>query len=225
MSRNPLLTTALLASAALAAPETLAIELSYDDTSLRENIPGTTFETSNVLPVAGDPASGAIARSLILPDLTPIAGEAQVASATLTLTKAFTWNGSGAGEHTVNLVAIDSSWAVDSATWNSQPAYGDVIASFLADIDDSSLTTYQVDLTSLVNDWLAGSKTNYGFALIVADEDLVFRGNAYYSEDEANAGYAPVISIVVPEPGAMSLLAAGGLLLLHRRRVACRTGE
>ena len=195
------------------------ILLSFDDTSVRENDPLVNFRAFGELPIAGSD-TGFKARSLILPDLSPITTP-QIAQATLTLTKIGTWNQRSPfpTNHVINVVPVTSSWSLNTVTWAAQPTYGALVSATSASTSDPHFTTYNFDVTPLVNQWLAGTVTPRGLALIVATEGS-HHGNQYGAEESAND---PVLTVVVPEPaGAAGLLgmvcAAASLRSRARRR-------
>ena len=69
-------------------------------------------------------------------------------------------------------------------------------------------TTYDLDVTSIVQGWVNGSNDNNG--LVLFGTTAAFQG----------AGFENITLNVVPEPATMSLLALGGLAILRRRRKA-----
>jgi len=66
--------------------------------------------------------------------------------------------------------------------------------------------TVEVDVTTIVKDWVLGNTTNQGFVL-------------FGSNDNQGIGVlTPELETVVPEPGSLALVGLGGLCLLRRRR-------
>jgi hypothetical protein len=139
--------------------------------------------------------------------------------------------------------------ATGDATWNdafysstSWTAAGGDYVSGASDRGDASvgtsLTTYSWSSSAMVADvqnWLDNPSSNFGWLLKNADETDSADFRAFWSAQGA-ANYlaanpsnplgvaAPVLIVtyVVPEPGCLALLAAGGLLPLMRRRLPHR---
>lgn len=114
---------------------------------------------------------------------------------------------------TIRLQDITSDWTVAGFNWNTQPTVG----SFLTDTTVSTAGTwYSFDITSLVQQWVNDSSSNYGIRLSSPDDAQV----KFISNDATtgNEGYRPYVS-VTPEPGRTVLLAAAfGLVGLRRHR-------
>jgi hypothetical protein len=71
-------------------------------------------------------------------------------------------------------------WSEDSLTWNNKP---DVAAPFDVVANVAALGPLTCDATGLVQDWLAGTKQNHGFALTNPTERLI----GMYSFEAADA--------------------------------------
>jgi hypothetical protein len=115
-------------------------------------------------------------------------------------------------------------WSAATLTWVNKPAYGDVVD---AHPDIASLGLIWCDVTSLVAQWAAGVRPNYGFALTNPTERLI----GFYSFDatgvernlrpslviETGVGGVPVEAVPEPGPaaGCAALLALG---VLWKRR-------
>jgi hypothetical protein len=118
-------------------------------------------------------------------------------------------------------------WDAETLTWVDKPAYGDVVD---AQPDITSLGLIWCDVTSLVAQWVAGVRPNYGFALTNPTERLI----GFYSFDatgvernlrpslviETGVGgvVPPIPPESVPEPGAAAALVASCALLARWMR-------
>ena len=109
-----------------------------------------------------------------------------------------TWDDSGAAD-TVPLFA----WAANSADQQTLVSATNVGA--------ENHGTYSIDVTSIVNDWIAGTNDNNG--LVLFHETLVYQGAGLDS---------PQLNVTIPEPAtlALLLLALGAVGLRRLRRAA-----
>jgi hypothetical protein len=109
-------------------------------------------------------------------------------------------------------------WNAATMTWVNRPAYGDPVDVFP---NVTTLGLIYCDVTSLVAEWAAGVRLNYGFALTNPTERLI----GFYSFDATTIDRDLRPSLVietavgVPEPGAAAGAAALlALAALHIRR-------
>ncbi len=126
------------------------------------NAPGTNFNNS-LLVVTNDlnPPAGDIWRSLIQFDVSSIPPGSRVSSAFIELiTSAITGTVTDFG---LNIFPILGTWAEAAVTWNTQPDRGPVSAyGLLSSVANGKVT---IDITDLVNQWVAGTLTNNGMML------------------------------------------------------------
>jgi hypothetical protein len=92
-------------------------------------------------------------------------------------------------------------------------------------LPDNGQAGYTLDVTQLIKDMLDNG--NNGFALVMTNATWPHNDAPYFRESEidttwnlkANGGErSPELSITVPEPASMSLLALGSLLVIRRKR-------
>lgn len=165
--------------------------------------------------------------SLVQFDLSSIAGLGVAASdvTTAKLKLRSTGNGLGGGlpsasfPVTVDLAAVTSTWDESTVTWNSRPSAGGMLTSASV-VDATSLVEF--DVTSLVQNWLDGTWTNFGMQLSQALEVVNGSGQrvgATFVGASGNALDRPILEITtVPEPTGLFLLATAGLMALRFRK-------
>lgn len=118
--------------------------------------------------------------------------------------------------------------SADVATLNAS------LAAEIARISVAADGIYSWDITSLVNDWITGAESNYGFAITGrfdslsdpdGDGDLNLYNNYFVSSgpytDAPHSGFGPRISpSVIPVPAAVWLMGSGllGLVAVARRK-------
>jgi len=82
------------------------------------------------------------------------------------------------GNVPVKMYYIRESWYESSVTWNNKPQYKLLSGKITGLIDTITVSTtgwHYWDATSLVEDWIDGTKTNYGVAFeSFQDEDFIF---------------------------------------------------
>jgi len=105
---------------------------------------------------------GEIVRSLIQFNLTRIAPQATVYSATLRLYLFSSYDYPGYSIP-ISPYRIPPPWAVDNVTWNSQPSYAESYpATWITHMDWG---WHSFDVTDLVRSWVAGTYPNHGLML------------------------------------------------------------
>lgn len=161
------------------------------DATIAEVDPGTNFGDSgdglladNV--VTGgtqgtfDPDdSGEEYNGLIKFDLSSIPENASITSATLKLRAS---NKSNENGQTISVKPVSESWSESGVTWNSRPSYASEVSSYSA-----ACWNCELDVTSLVSDWKAGSRGNYGLSLDPQSTDF-------------NVGYLATENSTTPPP-------------------------
>jgi len=122
-------------------------------------------------------------------------------------------------------------WDEMTLTWDNQPALdptieASVVIPMPARFPFISEREVSLDITDLYMGWRSGARENYGL-VYRQDQEFVANGVANYvhTSDHADEALWPRLEIdyeavdpVVPEPATLSLLAAGVLGILARRR-------
>jgi hypothetical protein len=145
-------------------------------------------------------------RSPIQFDLGRVPHGAQIRSATLEL---YRFSGTQDAAGLVNLHAINRSWVEGdnnggtgpgvtwdlrdlSVPWNTAGGDYDATPSASIPIDASADTWYSADVTSLVQQWVNGSRDNHGMMLVAGDNNVRAE---FRSSDEANAALRPKLTL------------------------------
>lgn len=190
----------------------------WDDTFLVSSNPALPYGRFSVLRAGDD--EGAVAYvALVKPNLLVFPAEVQVMSATLRVYQ----YGRG-GEKTLSAFAMRRDWSELGATWDG-PAEGLAWAApgarSAADREQTPFAAVRVnggsqwlsfDITTLLQDWLAGRRANYGVAIesssgpyhVLQSVDWVWgTGSAFPREDTL----VPYIEYVVTGPGGPAAVA------------------
>jgi hypothetical protein len=201
------------------------------DTKMRSNVPTTNDGTLNTLGVGENNASAQIIRSLVQFDLSSIASNATINSATLSVFE----QGTDLTDNTRSFDVFRTlrAWTETGATWNTYDGTNNWTTAGCGgagtDYNSTSLgsvslpnppaaegTQYDVTLnTALIKELIDGTMTNNGFILKMQTETNDLH-NLYSREASgAQAGYKPVLTIDYTIPGGAivatrALLGVGG---------------
>jgi hypothetical protein len=147
---------------------------------------------------ANFPTSGQFQRIMIRFDLSQYAGEA-ADSAILQLTRFFSCPSSGTTAATI--YAIDVPW--DEASWDftQHISYDEASAVpvLFSGEGGNAVAQFELDLTDLMNQFLAGSRPNYGI-VIQANANQKF--SKFYSREYPDATARPALQLNIPEVNA-----------------------
>lgn len=132
-----------------------------EDAYVYEGSPTTNYGAAGIL-VTGRDGTGAFYkyRSLLKPDLTSISGPVQKAVLWIynqTISSSGFPNANQIGAHKVT-----AAWSGGTVNWSTQPAHDPVAVGTVTLYGEG---WYGIDITTLVNQWLAGSVTNHGILL------------------------------------------------------------
>jgi hypothetical protein len=117
--------------------------------------------------------NGEIVRSLVAFDIGGLPAGQTITKATLRLRLLSSWD-YPATPRTITTYRATSGWSEMSVTWNNQPGYGEAYGS--ASILSEEFDWHELDVTSLVAAWYAGTETNHG---------IVVRGPEYSGTDSS----------------------------------------
>jgi hypothetical protein len=97
------------------------------------------------------------------------------------------------------------------STWYQDNLFG---RARVAEVDLTQAGQVQIDVTSVVNDWIVNPSTNFGFGLVgITSSPLATTARFYSMEAVGNLG-----PVLIPEPAVGSLLAFGLAVALANRR-------
>ncbi|MBQ7064104.1 MAG: RHS repeat-associated core domain-containing protein [Firmicutes bacterium] len=81
------------------------------------------------------------------------------------------YNGNSGSENMyLGIREVTSDWNLSTTTWNNQSAFGSDVLDYVVVNSSSNGSYVYLDITSLVQDWYAESKPNYGVAIFPARE-------------------------------------------------------
>ncbi len=156
------------------------------DSMIYQNSPSSNWGTYQYLMV--NFGTGRTVRGLVeFTGLSGIPGGATVTSATLELWARY----NNSPNDDFGVYRITASWSESSVNWTNQPAH------YATAYDSKHVTGggwYSWDLTTLVQEWVSGTYTNYGFKLIRANEG----GGSwpyFVSSDYATASNRPKLTV------------------------------
>jgi hypothetical protein len=135
---------------------------------------------------------GAVFTSFARFDLAPLSDTATVDKAVLRL-----WAGAVLKPGTVNVFRVTDQWAEGTITAAFSPSLDTVVlTSFPVEVSDS-LHFVNVDVTSLVQEWLQDPLSNHGLALVPSDKVSVL----FDTKENPLTGHAPELEVTVASVG------------------------
>lgn len=121
-------------------------------------------------------------RSFIKFDISGIPSTATISNATLRL---YVTGWTSAGGRVIAAAHPASSWSENAVTWNNMPGIGDGITTF----SPTGIGWVSVDITQAVREWVSGTRTNNGLALVTSNS-IVWFGS------RENSGRSPTVSVI-----------------------------
>ena len=104
---------------------------------------------------------------------------------------------------TMRAYRVTGSWSSSTITWANKPNYTTTHQSTQSTPVSSGSSWYRMDVTSMVNAWVDGNYTNYGFVLVDSVENNPDHWTTLYSSD-ADSPHKPKLIISYSEPGIIS---------------------
>ena len=95
---------------------------------------------------------------------------------------------------TMRAYRVTGSWSSSTITWANKPNYTTTHQSTQSMPVSSGSSWYRMDVTSMVNAWVDGNYTNYGFVLVDSVEDDPDHWTTLYSSD-ADSSHKPALYI------------------------------
>jgi uncharacterized repeat protein (TIGR01451 family) len=191
-SRRPLLRVGYEYTSPGGCPATIQAPADQD-TYIEEDNQAADNSTANALRTRPEPA-GSINRSLYRFDLSAIPADATIDSALLTVTSK-----NSRSNHLANVYRVTTDWA-ETANWNTPwvTAGGDFDTGTLLGSFTPDQTQQQIDIATLVQQWVNGTTPNYGVVLSPTGTD---NGDAeWFSREEGTESRRPFIEISYRSP-------------------------
>lgn len=108
----------------------------------------------------------------------------------------------------LNAHAVTQDWAQNNG-WSAMPASSGTVAAS-AQASGTNAVWVEWDITTLVQDWMGGTRANYGVTIFAPDGGDGGYQRFVSSNDQAAAQFQPYIrGQLVPEPSAAALIALG----------------
>ncbi len=170
----------------------------------RSGYTNTNYGTTNKMQAlrwtfGGTPATY---RNLIYTDVSDIPAGSTVTSAVLYFYTDPSWTGninsSLSGSNEAYLEKVTSVWSDGTVTWNNQPSTTATGRIYVPQ-SSSNLDNPQVNITSLVQDWVDNPSTNNGMMFKLVTE-VHYRSRIYASEDYATSAYRPKLVVTYEQP-------------------------
>ena len=193
---------------------------SIADASIVQSAPNANFGTTYDMGIGYEECDfSSPLRSLVLFDMTAIPRNAQIANATvyLHLEQSCAIDGKS---YPVDVYPANEWWTETGVTWNNQPSTGPIVST--TSIDGQDWGYHGFDVTSLVRQWVSGSRPNNGLVL----RSLEYSGDDtaslyFFTREVPDASYRPYLAIryvgqaasAEPAPSALQPTVDGGLRL------------
>ena len=157
------------------------------DTCVCSNFPSTNYYLGTSLRTGYEPDYG-IRRSYLRFNIPDSIEPGSITNATLDLEKV-----SGVAP-TVVAKRVTGSWTSSTLTWSNKPGETSTGQSSQSVVFREGSAWYTMNVTSIVNSWVNGYSSNYGFVLIDNTENNANHWTTFYSSD-ANSPHKPELII------------------------------
>jgi len=91
---------------------------------------------------------------------------------------------------------VTANWLENTVTWNTQPSItttGQILVP--SSTTNPSTEDYQIDISTLVYDWVCGTTTNYGLRLILVHEGQTYRRVTFATKEFATTSKHPTLTM------------------------------
>ena len=164
--------------------------LPTDDTFIDEYSPTTIYGTQQYLIVRNMNLSGYVLDTLVKFNLSSIPIGSFVISAKLNLYY-YHYNDANPVGNPLNAHCITSAWSESTTNWNNRPTYNATASSTVS--GPSSYGWIQWDVRSDVQDFVNGTKTNYGWQIMDASSknSMIY----FYPKEYTDSNYRPYLEV------------------------------
>lgn len=100
---------------------------------------------------------------------------------------------SNSGSNAFYLEKVTQNWAENTVTWNNQPPTT-TVGRVWTGPSSSATENRQVDITSLVQQWIDTPSSNFGLKMILENE-VYYRSRNYASSEHSNAAIRPKLEV------------------------------
>ena len=164
------------------------------DTCVCSNFPSTNYYLGTSLRTGYEPDYG-IRRSYLRFNIPDSIAPGSITNATLDLEKV-----SGVAP-TVVAKRVTGSWTSSTLNWSNKPGETSTGQSSQSVVFREGSAWYTMNVTSIVNSWVNGYSSNYGFVLIDNTENNANHWTTFYSSD-ANSPHKPELIISYNDGGS-----------------------
>jgi hypothetical protein len=167
------------------------------DVYVYESTPAANYETDSYTYVSGDGA-GARCRAYLQFNVSAIPSTAVILQANLGLY--YTYESVTATAGPAGAYGVTSSWDEATITWDDQPSVASTVLDTysIPAVHTSSFLFW--DIKALVRNWVDGSVTNYGVALMDTDESSYEGWKGLVTSDSGTASQRPKLGIQYYDP-------------------------
>ncbi len=169
------------------------------DTFIIHNQPDTKFGSSTGLMVGTLSNTGVLHARI---RFSGIPAGATIQSATLRLYRTM-----GSGSHTLAVQSASRSWQESTLTWNTNGSTNRYTTPKSTYVMSNQTGYVSVDVTSHVQEWANGSRSNYGFHL--STDGTIGENHTFASRESATSSYRPKLEVTYsplpPDPDLRSV--------------------
>lgn len=159
------------------------------DTLIFEGDPNTNYGSANFLGIGEQTENISFQTLIEFTELDGYIGN-EVESSTLEF---YNYYNSGLFT-TIYVIRIASEWDESAVTWNDKPNWNNSVICYGQTVEENNWLS--IDVTSIVETWINGSFTNYGFWLYILEPEVSGGQNvAWRSSDFSNENNRPKLTL------------------------------